>query len=306
MIVDAHSHIFSELRGQTGQGVARGLDYGRAQWGSKEIQFLPPFAGRLSNPSDVVIANMDWAGVDKAVLLQGPFYGECNQYVLEALGRFPTRLIGAAYMDPWMASAREALETILAVDKFRAVKLECSEAAGLCGLHEDAQLDSPDLLWLWDALDRHGLVLTLDLGAVGTRSYQTAAVRGIAEAHPNLRIVIADLGQPTPPVEADPLLWTKWQEQIDLGHLPNIWFDASALVAYLPEESYPYPTAARYLQLAVERIGSHRIMWGTDQPGTLIHATYRQYVEMARHHTRFLSQREQALVLGENALAVYG
>lgn len=97
-----------------------------------------------------------------------------------------------------------------------------------------------------------------------------------------------------------------WQEQIDLGQLRNIWFDASALVAYLPNESYPYLTAGRYLRLAIERIGTSRVMWGTDQPGTLIHVTYRQFVEMAKLHTQFLSPREQALVLGENALQVYG
>ena len=47
-------------------------------------------------------------------------------------------------------------------------------------------------------------------------------------------------------------------------------------------------------------------MWGTDQPGTLLHATYKQYVELAKMHTAFLSPSEQARVLAETALSVYG
>jgi predicted TIM-barrel fold metal-dependent hydrolase len=114
------------------------------------------------------------------------------------------------------------------------------------------------------------------------------------------------LGQPTVQAEKDPALWAQWQEQIELGLLSNVWFDSAALIAYLPHEEYPYPTAARYLRLAIERIGAEHIMWGTDQPGTLTHLTYRQYAALAKKHLAFLSAREQALVLGENALQVYG
>jgi len=44
------------------------------------------------------------------------------------------------------------------------------------------------------------------LGAVASRSYQTDAVRTISKKHPNLRIVVAHLGQPNPMVEADAFL----------------------------------------------------------------------------------------------------
>ena len=170
---------------------------------------------------------------------KGPFYGECNSYVLETLYRYSDRLVGAAYFDPWGPNNRQEFETITASPGFRVVKLECSEATGLCGLHPDARLDTPDIAWLWDALERLGWVLTLDLGAIGSRSYQTDAVRAIAEGHPDLRIVIAHLGQPNPSAEADVERWSLWQEQIDLGQLPNVWFDTAALPAYLPDEEFP-------------------------------------------------------------------
>ena len=163
----------------------------------------------------------------------------------------------------------------------------------------------PDIAWLWDELEHRGLVLTLDLGAIGSRSYQTEAVCAIAERHPDLRIVIAHLGQPNPSAEAEAEPWNLWQEQIDLGQLPNVWFDTAALPAYLPDEDFPYPAAEQYLHLAIERIGPSKILWGTDLPGLLQHLNYPQLVRLAKLHTQALASDAQAMILGENARRVY-
>ncbi len=306
MIVDVHSHIFPEVNGLIGTGPTRGLGYGRILFGDQETQLMPPYNEKTEYTSEMLVANMDWAGVDKVVLLQGTAYGECNHYVRQALARYPDRLIGAAFFDPWAADNRAFFDTIVERPDFRAVKLECSVAAGLCGVHPEARFDMPEIAWLWNELEQRGLVLVLDLGAVGSRSYQTAAVRDIVEAHPDLRIVIAHLAQPQPQAEADPGLWGAWQEQIDLGRYGNVFFDNAALPAYLPDEDFPYPTAARYLRLAIERIGAAKVMWGTDQPGLLGVLSYPQLVRLAHLHTQFLSSEERAMVLGENALRVYG
>src|SRR5262249_42077040 len=162
--------------------------------------------------------------------------------------------VGAAYLDPWAYGWRDHYEQLFATPGFRAVKLECSEATGLCGFHPDARLDDPKLAWLWADLEARGTTLPLDLGAIGSRSYPTEAVRAIAERPPALKIAIAPLAQPTPAARADPARWRLWEQQIDLGRLPNVWFDNSALPAYLQAEGYPFPSAAQYLRLAIERI----------------------------------------------------
>ena len=121
-----------------------------------------------------------------------------------------------------------------------------------------------------------------------------------------MTIVIAHLAQPTPWSESETRLWCLWQEQIDLGLLPNVYFDTAALPAYLPGEDFPYPSAARYLELAVGRIGAGKIMWGTDQPGLLGVLSYPQLVRLGRLHTDFLAPEDRAAVLGETAMRVYG
>jgi predicted TIM-barrel fold metal-dependent hydrolase len=306
MLIDAHAHIFPRVSGLNAAGPTRGLGYGRIAVGDQEGQLLPPLNELTAYTPGMLLAHLDWAGVDRAVLLQGPFYGECNAYVRAAVGRYPDRLVGAAYLDPWASDWRSQYEQLFAAPGFRAVKLECSEATGLCGFHPDARLDDPGIAWLWADLEARGATLTLDLGAIGSRSYQTLAVRAIAERHAALKIVIAHLAQPTPAAQADPDRWRLWEQQIDLGRLPNVWFDSSALPAYLQAEGYPFPSAERYLRQAIERIGPAKVMWGTDQPGLLSHATYPQLVRLAELHTAFLSPGEQALVLGGNAIHVYG
>ena len=144
------------------------------------------------------------------------------------------------------------------------------------------------------------------MGAIGSRSYQNNAVRSIAQDNPNLRIVIAHLGQPNPKAETQLSIWRLWLAQIKLGRLPNVYFDTAALPAYLAHEDFPYPSAARYLKTAVELIGPTKLMWGSDQPGLLGVLNYPQLVRLGRLHTQFMTLREQAMVLGENAIQVYG
>jgi predicted TIM-barrel fold metal-dependent hydrolase len=310
MIIDAHTHIFDEMRGINAAGPVRGIGFGRVRVGdgaaARDLPFLPPLNERTCHTADMLIQQLDQAGVDKAVLLQGPWYGDQNDAVRAALARHPNRLAGAAYFDPWLPDARSTFDREIACDSaFRCVKLEFSASFGLCSFHPDARIDDGAVQWLWPALEQLGLVLTLDLGAIGSVSYQTEAVRHIAERHPRLKIVIAHLGQVTRAAEHDPAHWRQWHAQLALGRLPNVWFDTSSLPGAMYDEGHPYPSVERYVQIAAGQIGADKLMWGTDIPGLYRVGTYPQLLELGRRHTSFLSPRDQARVLGETALAVY-
>lgn len=306
MIVDSHTHVFAEISGRIGDDPTRGLAYGRVRIGDQQtIQTLPPFCKETSFPPEALLTHMDWAGVDKVVLLQGLFYGECNAYALDAVNRYPDRLKAAAYIDPWAEGARQAFEAIAEEPGFCAVKLECSVASGFCGVYPDARLDAPDVGWLWEGAAASGKVLVLDLGGIGERSYQTGAVQTIAETYPGMKIVIAHLGQPGAGVDADETQRALWFEQLDLARLPNVWFDTASLMTYVREE-FPFPTATRHLHQALDRIGSHKVLWGTDIPGNLVHLAYPKFLTLIRQQIRNLSPSKQAMILGENAAGVFG
>lgn len=304
-MIDAHVHIFSEMRGRCGTGSTLGLGYGRIRRGDVEEILLPPTFEKITHTPEMLLGQMEWAGVDRAILLQGPFYGECNDYVVKAVRQHPDRLSAAAYLDPFTDDCRTMFESIVQEESFCAVKMECSEAAGYCGIYPDASLADPGLTWIWSELQARQLPLVFDLGAIASRSYQTDAIRTIAETFPDLKIVIAHMAQPNPTAEADSALWKLWEEQIALGQLPNIWFDIASLPAYVAAEGFPYPTATRYIRMVIERLGPKKILWGTDIPGTLQIATYLQYVQHARLTVEWLPESDRQLVLHKNAAQVY-
>lgn len=307
MVIDAHAHIWSEVRGRTGTGPTCSLAYGKVQLGDGQvIRLLPPLNPTTCFPPEVLLENMDWAGVDKAVLLQGPFYGEANEYVWQAVKKWPDRFIGAGCFDLRSHGAPETFRRITDEFGFRTIKLELSEAAGLVGLYPDLRIDEESMAWFWEEAEDRGLVVTLDLGAVGSRSYQTQAVRNTMDRHPSLRIVIAHLAQPPIDKGHDEHLDRLWQDQVLLARNPNLWFDLSSLPAYWNTEDYPYPTARQYLRRAVEVVGAEKIMWGTDVPGLLTSATYPQLLGFVARHCDFLSSGDLEKVLGGNAWRVYG
>lgn len=306
MIVDAHTHIISQLHGQIGAGPTSSLSYGKVQIGDDRVdRLLPPQDSTTCFPPEVLLEYMDWVGVDKAVLLQGPYYGEANEYVWQAAKRWPDRFIGAGCLDPRSFDARTTLKRITDEFGFGGLKFEVSEEAGLVGLYPDFKLDEDSMAWIWEAAESANLVVTLDLGEVGSKAYQTEAVRAILARHPRLRIVIAHLAHPPFAQWENVQLDRLWQEQIQLGQHSNVWFDVSALPAFVVDEEYPYATIQQYLRRAVDMIGAEKIMWGSDIPGMLAYATYPQLLNLVARHCDFLSHDELKMVVGENAWRVY-
>ena len=309
MIVDTHTHITDGLHGRTGSGPTKSLTHGRVQLGDGELQLLPPLnSGRTVFEPETLLRFMDLAGVDRAVLLQGSFYGDHNDYLYKAASQWPDRFIPAAYLDPCSDDVRQDFGKVTEDYGFRALKFEMTEPAGFTGLYPGLRLDGEEMEWIWEEADRRNLVVTLDLGGPRTRSYQTDAVRKVLERHPSLRVVIAHLAQPPIARVHDDALNRLWEEQILLGRDFNVWFDTAALPWHCSQagEDYPYPTACRYIQRAAELIGAEKIMWGTDIPGLLTHATYLQLLDVVRRHCTFFSDEEMTKVLGASAETLYG
>lgn len=98
--IDAHAHVFPRIRGRIGAGPVVGLRYGRAAVGEGFVQVLPPLNARVVHSPSMLVAAMDLVGVDRAVLLQGPFYGYCNAYVNAAATCFRDRFAAAIATDP--------------------------------------------------------------------------------------------------------------------------------------------------------------------------------------------------------------
>ena len=306
LIVDAHAHIFERISGLTGAGVTEPLPFGKVRWGGKVIRSLPPLAVNTCFPPEVLLEYMDWAGVDKAVILQGPFYGEANQYVHQAVKRWPDRFIGVAYFDPWSENASDALSYIVEELNFGAIKLELREDTGFTGLYPDLRVADTRTEWMWEEVEQRELVVVLDLGPIGGRGYQTEAVKKILDNHPALKMIMAHLCYPPVKAQKDKWLNQLWQDQVLLARHPGVWLDMASLPALVEDEDFPYPSAREFIRQAVELVGSDKLLWGTDIPTLLTVATYSQLLRFVSQHCGFLSDADRARILGGNALRAYG
>ena len=94
----------------------RGGGFGRLAWTADGeecyLQYLPPTLVNLSAPPELMVAQMDYVGVDRAVLQTGHLYGRLNGYLADAVRRFPDRFWGLAMIDEWRADSPSQLRTL--------------------------------------------------------------------------------------------------------------------------------------------------------------------------------------------------
>ena len=68
-VIDIHAHIYERVAGITrGQPMAS-TGLGRVAIGNEEVQFLPPSFEQSRSTAEMLIAYMDWCGIEKAGLI---------------------------------------------------------------------------------------------------------------------------------------------------------------------------------------------------------------------------------------------
>ena len=304
MIIDGHAHITPGMHGAVGTGSTRSLPYGRAQHGDQVVQLLPPLsAERTAIEPETMLRLMDWTGVEKMVLMQGPFFGDQNTFLYQAAKKWPERFAATAFLDPLAPTVRDQFRRVTEEFGFRVLTFDLSEPTGLTGLYPDLKIAGEEMAWILEQAERLELTVSLNLGTVGSRAYQTEEVATVVQRYPRLQLVIAHLAHPPLANPVDRRANELWLEQIDLGKHLNVWFDTSGLPA-IGVEDYPYPTAMRYIRRAAGRIGADKLMWGSDIPAMLCHATYPQLITMFALHSG-LNDHQVEKILGATADQVY-
>src|SRR5699024_592412 len=104
------------------------------------FQMIPERFGD-SFTADDLISVMDKNDVEKAVLLQGQFFGFQNEYTAEAVNKYPHRLVGAGSYDPFCAKAETVKHRLFKELGFRAVKFEVGNGSGLMAYHPPIDLN---------------------------------------------------------------------------------------------------------------------------------------------------------------------
>jgi len=272
VIIDFHAHVFSdEMRAN------------RAEYIERDTWFATLYEDprhRLASAEDVV-NSMAAAGVDRTVIMGFPWRdgGLCkehNDYILDAVARFPEKLIGFACVQPLDAGDAKELDRCL--------------TAGLSGLGElgpDGQRFDITDRWVLEAsvevlMHHNRPLLTHSSEPLGheypgkgkTFPWQLVTLAG---NFPDLTIVLAHWGGGLPFYELMPEI---------RDTLRNVYYDTAA-------SSYLYDPAI--FRVVAQMIGHDRILWGSDYP-LLSQAKFLKRVRQSG-----LSDEVQEAVLGNNA-----
>ena len=79
---------------------------GRFEWESdgeaQYVQFLPPHMADMSAPAEVIVRQMDYAGIATAILQNDHIYGDSAEDFAAAAQRYPGRFIGLAQVQEFL------------------------------------------------------------------------------------------------------------------------------------------------------------------------------------------------------------
>lgn len=244
----------------------------------------------VDRPLDVdgLLRDMDDAGVDQAVVVQGlgP-YAYDDRYLLDAIARDRARLVGVVGVDPTDPAAPRAIATFAAHPQVRAVRLPAGTACAPDWLR-DRRADA-----LWGAAAESGLSLVLWI-----RESELAAVAAVARRHPDVAVALDHCGGAT---------FRRERGEVD----------ASALAPFVPLESVHLKVTTAVFDAAGVaddpaplvswlngRFGSRRLMWGSNHPASG-GRSYREMRELAERSVRGLKAAEGSEIFGGTAATLY-
>jgi predicted TIM-barrel fold metal-dependent hydrolase len=273
-------------------------------------QVLPPSTVDFSYSPEALVAEMDYAGVERSLLHRTPYMGLSNDFIADCVRQYPDRLQGLAHVEEWLVRS----EPDAAIEKLdRAIN-----ELGLSGLqfltfHLDLygrteEWDGPGFRPFWDAAAAMNVPIFFPLTGHTLDDYlsELRTLRRWMERYPDVTVVVTHGFNWRMFAEGDSLSIPDRVFEAAPVDSPN--FNVQLLFAIFLQTrwDYPMPQMRATLHKLVERIGADRLIWGTDIPIVLLHWTYRQSLDYIRDYCDFLGRKEMDLVLGGNMERLMG
>lgn len=275
MIIDAHLHLWEKQHGMVNGKPVYDIGGGRSDFGGVVKQMMPAYMTDGVNSVERLIANMDFAQVNVAVVVQEYIDGNQDEYLLKCKEKYPERIK--------ICSLYEENENYR-LDGFDGIKI--------CG-GRLTKVKLEELSTLFHKAEEKGMFVAIDLA---DGDAQVPAMKQLIKECPDLRIAIGHFGMVT--VEG-------WQKQIELACNPNVYIESGGITWLFNSEFYPYPSAVDAILEARDICGIDKLMWGSDYPRTMTAITYRMSQDFVTKSDK-LTQEEKEKFLGLTAAKFYG
>ena len=275
MIIDAHLHLWDKQHGMVNGKPVYDIGGGKSDFGGVIKQMMPAYMTDGVNSVERLIANMDFAQVNAAVVVQEYIDGNQDEYLLKCKEKYPERMkVCSLYeeKDDYRLDGFDGIK--ICAGRLTKVKLE-------------------ELSPLFHQAEEKGMFVAIDLA---DGDAQVPAMKQLIKECPNLRIAIGHFGMVT--VDG-------WQKQIELACNKNVYVESGGITWLFNSEFYPYPSAVDAILEARDICGIEKLMWGSDYPRTMTAITYRMSQDFIIKSDK-LTQTEKDKFLGLNAAGFYG
>lgn len=288
-IIDAHSHLWLHQDTEWNGMKIKTTGQGRSFFLTEEVQMLPPFMIDGKNTAEVFLANMDYAQVAGAVVVQELIDGCQNDYLLDVKRRYADRFFVFGMIDFFSGDALQQVEQLHKLG-FSGIAIPGHR---LILDNTRVYLNSPGMMAAFKYMEREGMLLSICLAE---RCQQLDEIKEVIAECPGLKIVIGHFGMVTQP---------GWEEQIMLARNENVYVESGGITWLFNSEFYPFNGAVRAIREAIGMVGAEKLMWGSDYPRTITAITYKMSYDFVVK-SDLLTEHEKALFLGENAIRLYG
>ncbi|MEE2659332.1 MAG: amidohydrolase family protein [Candidatus Latescibacterota bacterium] len=288
-------------------------------------QFYPPNLRSLEFTPQSLLAEMDYAGVDKVLLHVDAMLGRDAAFQAKCVAAAPERIYSMAPVDEWrVATETDAViaETTRAIREYglHAIKFNPPHAY----YHRDQPWDDKAFRPFWDTVSDLGVPVFFTLGTgpgeasvSTTREQQRAGYYGELvilkrwmERYPD---VVCSITHGFPwrllldvPPEQSPTGFELPEELWQPFENPNLSLEVCFPVRIGDLFDFPWREVYPAFEQMVECIGADRLMWGTDMPFQNRFCTYRQSRRWIEGYCDFLTPKQVALILGGTAARLLG
>lgn len=271
MIIDSHCHAWE-------------------RWPYEPM--VPDFYSRAR--FEQLLQEMDMNHVDQAFLVCAGIEHnpQNNDYIAQMTRLYPGRILQVADID---CSWSDTYHTPGAAERLRQAAARWPLVAFTHYLQEE---DDGSWLYAKEGLAFFETAVALKLiASIACGPHHHAALHKVAEQFPQLPILIHHLGHPGVG-NAD-----KLQQVLASAAYENIGVKVSGFYYSTRQAFWDFPYADSIREIVrplYETFGPQRLYWGSDYPVCRQFMTYRQALECFRSHCGFISDADQALILGEN------
>jgi len=277
------------------------------------IQWMPPTLTDMSSSPEYIIAQMDYVGVDRAVLQHDRIYGKLDDYLADCVRRYPDRFVGLAQVDEWRAGEPDQIERL----RHQVNDLGFSGLYFSTGgfLHNDfsSNINDPEFEPLWQAVADMGITIHWYAGEYRmniTETYfrELDDILTWARNHEGIPSVLTHGLNQVSTLRGKPGRFDISQSTIDLLKIDgwHIEMMLHIMGAGTDHEFAPHrPELAEMVRELVGEVGAERLVWGSDMPACERSVTYAQSLTLFDSPCDFLTDDERAAIKGGNLEKLY-